>query len=82
METLDDRVDPRNREIDFDALIEPVALRLLGKPTQQRNGEWRYGTRGSLAIDLKNGRWFDHEANVGGGVLGLIRRHGHDRPLT
>jgi hypothetical protein len=72
----------RNSEIDFDALIEPVALRLLGKPTQQRNGEWRYGTRGSLAIDLKNGRWFDHEANVGGGVLGLIRRHGHDRPLT
>jgi AAA domain/Homeodomain-like domain len=69
---------PRN---NFDALMEPVALRLLGEPTQQRNGEWRYGNRGSLAVDIKNGRWFDHEANVGGGVLDLIRQHVSEPPI-
>ena len=68
--------------IDFDALMEPVALRLLGKPTQQRNDEWRYGNHGSLAVDIKNGRWFDHEANVGGGVLDLIRRQGYGHPAA
>jgi hypothetical protein len=68
--------------IDFDALMEPVALRLLGKPMQQRNDEWRYGNHGSLAVDIKNGRWFDHEANVGGGVLDLIRRQGYGHPAA
>jgi putative DNA primase/helicase len=61
-------------KIDFDGLMEPVALRLLGEPNQKRGDEWRYGNRGSLSIDLTNGRWFDHEANKGGGVFDLIRR--------
>jgi hypothetical protein len=66
--------------IDFDSLMEPVALRLLGEPTQKHGNQWRYGNRGSLAIDLRKGRWFDHEANQGGGVFDLIRRQGHDHP--
>ena len=36
--------------------------------------EWRYGTRGSLSVDLEKGTWFDHELNVGGGVIDLICR--------
>jgi hypothetical protein len=70
------------QRIDFDALVEPVALRLLGEPTQKHGNEWRYGNRGSLSIDLANGRWFDHEANRGGGVFDLIRRQGHDQPAA
>jgi hypothetical protein len=31
-------------------------------------------SRGSLAIDLLMGRWFDHKANKDGGVFDLIRR--------
>jgi RecA-family ATPase len=34
----------------------------------------RYGSRGSLAIDLIKGTWYDHEKKVGGGVLDLIER--------
>jgi Protein of unknown function (DUF3631) len=70
------------RKIDFNSLMEPVALRLLGEPAQKLRNEWRYGSRGSLVIDLKKGSWFDHEANVGGGVFDLIRRQGYDQPAA
>jgi putative DNA primase/helicase len=32
----------------------------------------RYGTRGSLSVDVRTGRWYDHERGCGGGVLDLI----------
>jgi hypothetical protein len=70
------------QKIDFDAMMEPVARRLLGEPAQKHGSEWRYGSRGSLALDLKKGTWFDHEANTGGGVFDLIRRQGHEQPAA
>ena len=70
------------QRIDFNALMEPVALRLLGEPTQKQGHEWRYRNRGSLVIDIKKGTWFDYEANVGGGVFDLIRRQGHEQPAA
>jgi hypothetical protein len=69
------------QKINFNSLMEPVALRLLGEPGQKHGSEWRYGSRGSLAVDIKNGRWFDHEANVGGGVFDLIRRQ-YEQPAA
>jgi hypothetical protein len=68
--------------IDFNSLMEPVALRLLGEPVQKHGHEWRYGNRGSLSIDLAKGHWFDHEANTGGGVFDLIKRQGHEQPAA
>jgi Protein of unknown function (DUF3987) len=68
--------------IDFNTLMEPVAIRLLGEPAQKHGQEWRYGNRGSLAVDIKKGTWFDHEANIGGGVFDLIRRQGHEQPAA
>jgi putative DNA primase/helicase len=68
--------------IDFNSLMEPVALRLLGEPAQKHGHEWRYGNRGSLSIDLAKGHWFDHEANTGGGVFDLIKRLGHEQPAA
>ena len=70
------------QEIDFNSLMEPVALRLLGEPAQKHGHEWRYGNRGSLSIDLAKGHWFDHEDNVGGGVFDLIKRQGIDQPAV
>jgi putative DNA primase/helicase len=57
-------------------LMDLVALELLGEPTSKHHGgvEWRYGTRGSLSIDLRKGTYYDHEAAQGGGVLDLIVR--------
>ena len=54
-----------------------VAKALLGAPNQslsKQGKEWRYGTHGSLAIDLHKGTYFDFETNEGGGVLDLIKR--------
>jgi hypothetical protein len=56
--------------------IEPVARRLLGHPNraQSTNTQWRYGRKGSLAVDLEKNIWHDHEAGAGGGVLDLVCR--------
>jgi putative DNA primase/helicase len=61
---------------DLSALIEPVALHLLGEPNRKcsTKTEWRYGSRGSFCIDLDKGTFFDNEAAKGGGVLDLIER--------
>jgi putative DNA primase/helicase len=70
------------QKIDFNTMMKPVAIRLLGEPAQKHGQEWRYGNRGSLAVDIKKGTWFDHEANIGGGVFDLIRRQGHEQPAA
>lgn len=56
--------------------IEPVARELLGEPNQHLSNprELRYGNHGSLSVDLDRNVWFDHEQDVGGGVLDLIER--------
>jgi hypothetical protein len=58
------------------ALIEPVARELLGEPNSKlSNGkELRFGSRGSLSVDLEKGTWFCFETNEGGGVADLIAR--------
>jgi predicted P-loop ATPase len=58
------------------SLIEPVARELLGEPNKKlSNGkELRFGSRGSMSVDLEKGTWFDFETNVGGGVVDLIAR--------
>jgi len=65
-----------NERTDLAAAMPTVALKLLGEPNKRLSSarESRYGTHGSLAVDLQKGAWFDHEAGVGGGVIDLIRR--------
>ena len=60
--------------------IEDVARVLLGEPNLvlSTRTQLRYGTHGSLAIEIagdKRGTWYDHEHEVGGGVLDLVRHH-------
>lgn len=61
---------------DFARLLPSVAAELLGPPNKRLSSkdEQRYGTNGSLSVDLKTGQWFDHEAKEGGGTLDLIIR--------
>jgi hypothetical protein len=56
--------------------IAQVAKALLGAPNQYLSGKtkWRYGTHGSLSVDVTKNVWHDHETNKGGGVLDLINR--------
>ncbi len=61
-------------ENNFKQYIETVAISLLGEPQSRRGDEWRYGTHGSLAVDVVDGTWYDHENELGGGVLDLVMR--------
>jgi len=36
------------------------------KLSDRKKGELRYGSKGSLSIDLNNARWYDHETSEGG----------------
>ena len=62
----------RLSEIDddrFAELMESVARELLGEPNPKlsKRNELRYGTNGSLSVDLEKGVFFDFECNQGGG---------------
>jgi hypothetical protein len=57
--------------------MEAVARTLLGDPNPQLSRpprELRFGSNGSLRVDLTKGTFFDFEAEEGGGVLALVRR--------
>ena len=59
---------------DWRALMRDVARKLLGDPPRRTAREWRYGSKGSLKINLESGTWKDFESGEGGGVLALVRR--------
>jgi putative DNA primase/helicase len=55
----------------------PELLRKLTslEPTSRGRDIWRYRRKGSLAVVVagpRRGRWFDHEAGVGGDALALV----------
>lgn len=56
--------------------MEPVAIEVLGEPnkTLSTKAELRWGSRGSLCVNLIKGTWYDHEnGDAGGGVLDFLR---------
>ena len=61
---------------EFAQIIGPLAQQLLGEPNRAYSSEHelRYGSKGSLSVDLEKGTWYDHEANEGGGALDLVTR--------
>lgn len=67
---MTDRRDPQ----EYRHCAEAVARTLLGEPNHRLSSktELRFGNRGSLAVDLKKGTWFNHETNEGGGVRELV----------
>ncbi|ADE38419.1 AAA family ATPase [Candidatus Puniceispirillum marinum] len=61
---------------DLTKHIGIVARHYWGEPNiKSSNGsDLRFGTNGSKSVDLDKGCWFDHENEVGGGVVDLVRR--------
>lgn len=65
----------------FGRLMGPVAERVLqeslGQPNRKLSTktEIRYGTNGSLAVDITKGVYQDHEDGTGGGVLDLLKAY-------
>lgn len=57
--------------------LQDLTIALLGNPSARGARQWRWGTRGSLSVEMagrKAGTWFDHEVGSGGGPLELIGR--------
>lgn len=67
---------------EWTGLMEPVAKELLGEPNRNfsTKTELRYGSRGSISVDLEKGTFFDFETNEGGGVAALIARETKGEP--
>lgn len=65
----------RRSDEELRALIEPVARRLLGEPNKALSTPklLRWGSQGSLVVDLEKRVSYDHELKEGGGTLWLIR---------
>jgi RecA-family ATPase len=61
---------------DLIALIEPLARRFFGEPdpTRSRGNVLYFGSRGQLEVDVKQGRWFDHDTQKSGGPLDFIKQ--------
>jgi len=59
---------------DLAQYMAAVAKELLGEPNpvHSKKGEPRYGTNGSLKVDLAKGTFYDFEAEKGGGVIDFI----------
>jgi Protein of unknown function (DUF3631) len=58
---------------------DQIARALLGKPNAalSSDSQLRYGTNGSVAVEItgdRAGTWYDHEKRAGGGMLDLIMR--------
>lgn len=61
---------------ELQASIGQVAELLLGERNiaLSNSTELRFGTQGSLAVNLEKNVWFSHEEQIGGGVLDLIAK--------
>lgn len=53
---------------------DEIAVSLLGDPQQRDRRELRWGTKGSLALDLTKALWYDHERGEGGDIIALAMR--------
>lgn len=60
----------------FVAAAPEIVRALLGDPdaTEKGGAVWRYGRRGSLAVDIDKATFFDHERGEGGGMIDLVAR--------
>ena len=59
---------------DYKKLSPDVFVTELGEPTSKRGNDWRWGTKGSFSVKIDEAIWFDHETDVGGGVVDFIQR--------
>jgi len=68
--------NPTDDEVDWTGLMEPLARHFLGEPnrTLSTKETLRWGSNGSMAVDVAKGVWFDNEADKGGGSLTFAMR--------
>lgn len=66
-------MDSRRNAVNWNAMMNPVAKRLLGKTAFiETPGVLRWGRKGRIRVDIRRGRWHDFESGENGGVVDLV----------
>ncbi len=54
--------------------LEDVLTAVFGEPSTQNETDWRWGSKGSLSVNMhsKRGAWYNYETKDGGGIFSLI----------
>ncbi len=65
-------------ELDWEKIAPEIAVQILGEPTSKSSTHWRFNRKGSLALDLASGTFFDFENGQGYGLIEFIKNRGLD----
>ena len=63
-------------ELDWEKIAPEIAVQILGEPTSKSATHWRFNRKGSLALELSSGVFFDFENNIGYGLIEFIKNRG------
>ena len=66
------------QSVDWQRIAPEVAKQLLGEPSSSSSKELRWGTHGSLTLNLESATWFSFEQDTGGGIIDLIKYMNQD----
>ena len=66
------------QSVDWQRIAPDVAKQLLGEPSSSSSKELRWGTHGSLTLNLESGTWYSFEQDTGGGIIDLIKHLNQD----
>ena len=70
------------QQVDWVKLASEVALEILGEPKSKSSTHWRWGNKGSLALDVERGLFHDFEGDEGYTCHKFITMHGKDLQQT
>ena len=65
-------------ELDWEKIAPEIAVQILGEPSKKDGSYYRWGNKGSLALNLEQGTFFDFENNQGYGLIEFIKNRGLD----
>lgn len=64
--------------VDWQRIAPEIARQILGEPTSTTSKELRFGSKGSICINLESGTFFDFESDTGGGMIDFIKHFDKD----
>ena len=70
------------QQVDWVKLASEVALEILGEPKTKSSTHWRWGNKGSMALDIERGLFHDFEGDEGYTCHKFITMHGKDLKET
>jgi 5S rRNA maturation endonuclease (ribonuclease M5) len=65
-------------KLDWEKIAPEIAVQILGEPSKKDGSYYRWGSKGSLALNLEQGTFFDFENNQGYGLIEFIKNRGLD----